>query len=80
MLSSKHSMVRCVRIKMRSDQYAASRQDADTGEGYQELRSPIYDGRYGLPGMDVCRSRFEGLYRPLALWVVQELFIGNNDV
>jgi hypothetical protein len=33
MLSSKHSMVRCVRIKMRSGQYAASYQDADAGEG-----------------------------------------------
>jgi hypothetical protein len=49
-----------VRIKMRSGRYAPPRQDADTGEGYQELRPPVHDERYGLPDMDVHMGRFEG--------------------
>jgi hypothetical protein len=47
---------------MRSVPYAATRQDSDTGagEGYQELRPPVHDERYGLPDMDVHMGRFEG--------------------
>jgi hypothetical protein len=46
-------------IKTRSDQYAAPREHANRGEGYQELIA-----RGSLPGsgcadMDVCTSRFE---------------------
>src|SRR5918997_6557 len=51
-----------VRTEMRSDQYAAPRQDDDTGEGYQELRPPAHYQRYGLPDMGVYISRFEGRY------------------
>jgi hypothetical protein len=47
-------------IKMRSGQYAASRQDDDTGEGYQELRPRVLYERYGLPDFGVHTSRFKG--------------------
>jgi hypothetical protein len=39
---------------MRSGQYVASRQDDDTGEGYQELRPRVLCERYGLPDIGVC--------------------------
>ena len=57
--TSDHYMLR-VCIKKRSGQYAAPRQDADTGEGYQELRPRVLYGRYGVPDMDVCTRRFKG--------------------
>jgi hypothetical protein len=28
--------------------------------GGQELRSPVHDGRYGLPDIGVCTRRFKG--------------------
>jgi hypothetical protein len=58
--TSDHHVLR-VRIKKCSDQYAASRQDDDTGEGYQELRPRVHYGRYVLPAFGVCTRRFEGV-------------------
>jgi hypothetical protein len=51
-----------VRMKMGLGAYASPRQDTDyTGAGGgQELRPPVHDERYGLPGMDVCTRRFKG--------------------
>jgi hypothetical protein len=52
----------CTGVKMRSGRYVAPRQDAKTGEGYQELRPRVHDERYGLPDIGVCTRRFEVRY------------------
>jgi hypothetical protein len=66
--------------KKRSDQYAAPHEHANRGEGYQELRPPVHDGRYGLPDMDVDMSRFEGRNTRLSPRVVEGPPHGFNDV
>ncbi len=50
-------------IEMRSGQYAAPRQDADTG-GTQEFIPGLLPEAQ-TPGLDTRRSRFGGYYHPL---------------
>jgi hypothetical protein len=74
--------MRRVRIKRRSGAYVSSRQDTDYAGagGGQELRSPVHDGRYGLPDTDVDMSRFEGRNTRLSPRVVEGPPHGFNDV
>jgi hypothetical protein len=74
--------MRRVRIKRRSGAYVSSRQDTDYAGagGGQELRSPVHDGRYGLPDTDVDMSRFEGRNMVLAPGVVEDLRHAFNVV
>jgi hypothetical protein len=48
-------------IKRRSGQYAASRQDADTGRGGQEFMGAVCYQRSGRPDLGVCTSQFQPL-------------------
>jgi hypothetical protein len=48
-------------IKVCSSQYAATRQDADVGEGYQDFRSPVHYQRSCCPDLGLYTSRFEPL-------------------
>jgi hypothetical protein len=65
-----------VRTKMRSDQYAAPRQDEDTGEG-QELRPRVLYERYGLPDMEVCvQGDLKAVINGQARRVVETTFFG----
>jgi hypothetical protein len=69
-----------VRIKKRSDQYAAPRQDDDTGEGYQELQPPVCYQRPGSLTLMHLEAVSTAHDTPLALWVVEVLSIGYNNV
>jgi hypothetical protein len=67
-------------IEMRSGQYAAPRQDADTGVGVARVRTPVRYQRAGLPDADACTSGFEGLQYPVRPHVRERLFFGYNEV
>jgi hypothetical protein len=68
-------------LRMRSGAYASSRQDTDyAGQGGgQELRSPVHDGRYGLPDMDVSTRRFKGHYIWSGRRVLETTFFAQRD-
>ena len=65
---------------MRSSQYAAPRRDADTGGGVAGDSTPGLLPEAGLLGLDVRRSRFEGLGHLDGREVPEPLFCGNEGV
>jgi hypothetical protein len=66
---------------MRSGQYAASRQDDDTGEGYQELQPRVLYERYGLPDIGACvQGDLKAAIYGQARRVLETTFFGYRDV
>jgi hypothetical protein len=50
------------------------------GRGRQELRSPVHDERYALPGIGVCTRRFEGRYTWSGPQVLDTTFFAYRGV
>jgi len=52
----------------------------ETGEGYQELGSPVCQKRSGRPDLDVYRSRFEPLSYLLGPWAVDGSLVSYKGI
>jgi hypothetical protein len=69
-----------VRIKLRSSQYAAPLRTLMRRTGRQEFTQALPYERYGLPDMDVYKSRLEGRNMRLSPQAVETLRRGFNGV